>query len=106
MTPDEMINELLSLQELHDKVSGRIDELKDQLRALGPGTHGTTVPVMIKPPARRFDPNRAVAILGDEVVQACMITKLDEKALKGCLTSDQLDLCMSDGTGQARVVFR
>lgn len=99
-TVTDDVHRLLTLKDARATIDAEIDTIRHRLaEQIGTGHSQEVgdVTVTVRPPNRRFNADRAVAMLDDATRDRCMA--LDARLLKKHLTPIQLDQCMDDGTG-------
>lgn len=102
---DRLAEEYLTLSEYLEKLTTDLESIKATLRQLGPGDHPTRSGLLIKvtPPARRFNPYRALSLVDPDQQASCMISRPDPDLVKRSLTQAEIEECMEPGTGKEGV---
>lgn len=95
---------LVAIADAKAELDAEADEIKAQLRDLGPGSHAAgdyKVSITVQ---RRFDPALAKQVLSDETFES-LCTAFDTKRAKQILAPAIYDACMSE-SGDPRVVVK
>lgn len=98
---ETVVARITELQEQAELIDIEIRKAKADLAAnLDLGTHKVgDVKVTVSAPSRRFNVERAAAMLSDEQKAVCIVTALDSKKVKEQLPPVLLEQCMDPGTG-------
>jgi hypothetical protein len=104
MTPDDLdrlIDEYQTLSEHAAKITAELEAVKEQLRALPAGKHrGQGGTVIISPPHRKLDLEKAASALPPEVRQGCYVPKLDRDAVLRLIGPAIKEWAMEPGDGR------
>lgn len=100
---DHLVGRYLDLKDEAEQIAGQMDTIKDQLRALGVGRHETNagVTVTVQAPARRFNLDRAWALLTPEQQAVCVAPAAAK--VKAQLAPVVAETCYDAGTGAPTV---
>lgn len=103
---DNDVAQYLDLTDQIEQLESRRNAIKARLAQRGEGTHTTTtgIAVTVSPPNRRFNLEKALAMLTEEQVAVCMGP--DAAKVKKQLPPVLAESCMEPGTGQLRVVVK
>lgn len=93
---DDILAEWADVTTKLDELATRREQLADQLRALGEGSHvGTAGKVTVSQPARRFDAKLAIATLPPEMLTLCQETTVSSTKAKKVLPPALYEQCQS-----------
>ena len=100
---DADVIRFIEIVEQIEVLNVELEQVKQRLRDLGPGSHDGpgNVRVLISAPPRRFDSARAWDLLSPE--QQALAVSPDAKKIKAQLAPVLAESCMVDGAGAARV---
>ena len=99
------VKRYLELDEQRRKIEAEQAEIKHRLRDLGSGEHEAPCGVKVSvTPQRRFNAERARAVLPSDLFSMCQATVVDTKTAKSVLPPALYESCMIE-SGVARVVL-
>jgi hypothetical protein len=103
---DAEVATYLDLTERIEQLVEQRDAVKVRLLEHGTGQHPTSsgLVVSITPPNRRFNADRAWAMLNED--QRALCVSPDPKKIKAQLPEVLVDQCMDEGTGAPRVTIK
>lgn len=103
---DDDVNAYLDLTERMEELESQRATIRARLAQRGTGTHTTTtgIKVTVTAPNRRFNLDRAWAMLTEDQKDVC--TSADPKKVKAQLPEVLLESCMDEGTGAPRVTIK
>lgn len=108
-TVDGIVGELVEVLERIEQLQERATHLKTRLAdEIGTGNETTVgnLVISVRAPSRRFNLDKAAALLTDEQRQVCTVTSLDPKKVKAQLPPVLLDEAMDPGTGKPIVTVK
>lgn len=105
-TFDDDVTTYLELTEQIEELESQRAAVKARFIDRGVGQHASSsgVTVTVSAPSRRFNLDRAWAMLNSEQQSLCVSP--DASKVKGQLPGALLDECMDEGTGSPRVSIR
>lgn len=108
-TVDGIVGELVEVLERIEQLTERATHLKARLAEdIGVGNETTVgdLTIAVRGPSRRFNVDKAAALLTEEQRQVCTVTSLDPKKVKAQLPPVLLDEAMEPGTGKPIVTVK
>ena len=97
---DSLIKAKAQLADTQEVVSFLQSKLVAALGDDDTATDATGTPVFTYKPSRKFNADKALTYLSDDVSDECKTFSYDPKKVKAKLTGDQLDACMDPGTSR------
>lgn len=96
---DHLVGRYLDLKHAAEEIASQMEHVKDQLRAHGVGQHetGSGVTVTVQAPVRRFNLDRAWALLTPEQQAVCVAPAAAK--VKSQLAPVVAESCYDAGTG-------